>query len=209
MKKLKIIAFIFILLLGFSCRNVVEHIKEVQKQSNESSESKIFVEFPFENNKNIVTKTDVQPLPEIVVSEEHEFFSKKWNVTLDKNKDINLIKEIDKWIGTPYRSGGTTSQGMDCSGFVNEVFKNVYNIDLHRRSVDIWQNSMPVKLQDLKFGDLVFFKINFKQISHVGIYINESMFAHASRTRGVVIESMNLKYWTDRFDRGGRILIKE
>ena len=202
MKRLKIFMLVVFLISLTSCKGIIEHIKEAQRQSTEEKQKKFKLEFPDDQQaRRPRTEREKKPKTEGT----HNFYSEKWKIALSGKEDLNLLKEIDEWLGVPYRNGGTTKAGVDCSGFVLEVYKKVYNLDLHRRSVDIWQNSSPVKREDLRSGDLVFFKINFRQISHVGIYINESYFAHASSSRGVIIESLNVKYWNDRFDRGGRI----
>lgn len=203
MKKLKLFTIITLLISLTSCKGIIEHIKEAQRQTTEEKQKRFELEFPDEQQAR-KPRTERESKPKAEGS--HGFYSEKWKIPLSGKEEISLLKEIDSWLGVPYRNGGTTKAGVDCSGFVLEVYKKVYQLDLHRRSADIWQNSSPVKKQDLRAGDLVFFKINFRQISHVGIYLNDTYFAHASSSRGVIIESLNVKYWNDRFDRGGRII---
>jgi lipoprotein Spr len=119
--------------------------------------------------------------------------------------NASLKKEIESWLGTPYKYGGTTRQGIDCSAFCGQVYKNVYNITLGRSANDIYEQSKPVKKEDLREGDFVFFKINSSKVSHVGIYLSQNKFVHASTSRGVVISDLTDTYYTKYFFSGGRI----
>lgn len=120
--------------------------------------------------------------------------------------NASLKKEIDQWLGVPYKYGGTTKQGVDCSGFCGNVFKNVYNITLGRSAQDIYNQAKPVNRSAVKEGDLVFFKINSSRVSHVGIYLSENKFVHASTSRGVMISNLTEAYWTKYYFACGRVL---
>ncbi len=112
-------------------------------------------------------------------------------------------------MGTPYKYGGFTKQGTDCSGLVMSVYKEVYNINLYRSATDQLKNVTQITQKELETGDLVFFKISDNKVSHVGIYIGEHKFIHASTKRGVVINSLEEEYYKKYFFIGGRILIKK
>lgn len=131
--------------------------------------------------------------------------SQKLGFTLNGDENPELLREIVRWLGTPYRFGGTTAQGMDCSGFAQVVYRNVYNIDLERVTVSMAQTTRTVNRRQLREGDLVFFKIDRRRVSHVGIYISNNKFAHASSSRGVVISDLNQEYYATRFAYGGRV----
>lgn len=120
--------------------------------------------------------------------------------------NASLKKEIDQWLGVPYKYGGTTKQGVDCSGFCGNVFRAVYNINLGRSAQDIYDQSKPVNRTAAKEGDLVFFKINSSRVSHVGIYLSENKFVHASTSRGVMISDLTEAYWTKYYFACGRVL---
>ncbi len=120
-------------------------------------------------------------------------------------KNAALKKEVDSWLGVPYKYGGTTRQGVDCSAFCGHVYKNVYGITLGRSAHDIYEQSAAIKKSELKEGDFVFFKINSSRVSHVGIYLGEDKFVHASTSRGVVISSLNESYWQKYYFGAGRI----
>ncbi|MFA6200021.1 MAG: NlpC/P60 family protein [Bacteroidales bacterium] len=116
-----------------------------------------------------------------------------------------LTEYCKDWIGTPHVMGGMSKQGVDCSGFVDNVYMDVYGISLPRQSQDIEKVVEPIddKTQ-LKEGDLVFFNSQDGKVNHVGIYIKEDTFVHASTSKGVMVSNLNEKYWTNIYRRGGR-----
>lgn len=136
----------------------------------------------------------------------YETFSKKFGVNFKGNENKWMIEEIDAWLGTPYKYGGNSQKGTDCSGFIMTVYKKVNNIDLNRSAYDQMQNTHLINKNEMRFGDLVFFKIDFKKVSHVGLYLGDNKFVHASTKRGVVINDMNETYYKERFFKGGRII---
>lgn len=118
----------------------------------------------------------------------------------------NLYAFIDNWYGTPYRFGGTTRRGIDCSAFMQEIYNGVYKYRLPRTSRDQFSISKKINRQeDLREGDLVFFKIRTSSISHVGIYLADGKFAHASSSKGVTISNLGENYWSRYYVGGGRV----
>ena len=116
-----------------------------------------------------------------------------------------LYYQVYDWVGTRYKYSGTTKKGIDCSGFVCEMYKNVYCTELTGGSADIWKKVNPVEKHELKEGDLLFFKIKKGRISHVGIYLGNNKFAHASVKRGVMVSDLNETYYKNCFYKGGRL----
>ena len=118
-----------------------------------------------------------------------------------------LIKEAKKWLGVKYEYGGSTKDGTDCSGFVMKVFLFVYDIKLPRTSRDQQAFCKRIKKSELKIGDLVFFATtkNKKRVSHVGIYIGDGEFIHASSSKGVVISKLSQGYYTRNYHSSGRV----
>ncbi|NNU90881.1 C40 family peptidase [Anoxybacillus sp. CHMUD] len=110
-----------------------------------------------------------------------------------------LIAEAHKVIGTPYRAGGTTPKGFDCSGFVGYTYKKV-GVSLPRSSGAMYKKGKPVSLKQLAPGDLLFFKTSkHKGISHVAIYIGNGRMIHATSSKGVKVDSIHQSYWKQRF----------
>ena len=134
-----------------------------------------------------------------------DYLSQIMGVALSATSNMKLFHFVYDWIGTPYRFGGSSKHGIDCSAFTKELYSQVFNMDIERNSRDIFSMVSPVKRDDLKEGDLVFFKIHSRRISHVGIYLGNNKFAHAS-SRGVAISSLDDSYYSRYFYRGGRML---
>jgi lipoprotein Spr len=134
-----------------------------------------------------------------------DYLSQIMGVAMSATSNMKLFNFVYSWIGTPYRFGGSSKRGIDCSAFTKELYSQVFNMDIERNSRDIFSMVTPVKQDELKEGDLVFFKIHSKRISHVGIYLGNDRFAHAS-LRGVAINSLEDPYYKRYFYRGGRML---
>ena len=110
-----------------------------------------------------------------------------------------------QWKGVPHRDGGTSKQGVDCSGLMVNSYKEIYGVNLPRSTQYQSQKGVVVSKRDLKTGDLVFFKTGFKQL-HVGVYLKDNQFMHASSSRGVMISKLNNPYWKDAYWHGRRII---
>jgi murein DD-endopeptidase / murein LD-carboxypeptidase len=134
-----------------------------------------------------------------------DYFSQIMGVALSTTSNVKLFQFVYDWIGTPYHFGGDSRKGIDCSAFTKELYSKVFNLTIKRNSRDIFSMVSPVSKQDLQEGDLVFFKIHSRSISHVGIYLGNNKFAHAS-SRGVAISSLEDAYYSRYFYKGGRLL---
>jgi lipoprotein Spr len=135
----------------------------------------------------------------------NDYLSQVMGVALSATSNMKLFHFVYDWIGTPYHFGGGSRKGIDCSGFTKELYSEVFNLDIRRSSRDIFSTVSPVTKDELKEGDLVFFKIHSRRISHVGIYLGNNRFAHAS-SKGVAISSLDDAYYSRYFYRGGRLL---
>ena len=119
-----------------------------------------------------------------------------------------LARVVEGYLGVPYKWGGTTRAGMDCSAFTRIVFRQTYGIELPRTSRQIYRVGRSVRRrQDLKPGDLVFFQNTFsgRGVSHVGIYVGKGRFAHAGVSTGVTITSLNHPYFSTRYVGARRV----
>lgn len=118
-------------------------------------------------------------------------YTKILDVNENTLKNKQLYSFITDWYGTPYKFGGQTSNGIDCSAFTNVLYKEIYNIQLPRSSKDIAETVNRKFTKNLKEGDLVFFAFgNSKEINHVGVYLHNNKFVHASTSKGVIISDL-------------------
>lgn len=131
-----------------------------------------------------------------------------YKASLSQNQIIQILnKQHRNWKGVRYKTGGTSQKGIDCSGLVYRTFKEGMNITLPRSTELQSQLGKRIRKNRLKAGDLVFFKTGsiFKS-QHVGIYINNKRFLHASTSRGVIISSLENQYWEDTYWQSRRVI---
>lgn len=145
--------------------------------------------------KSLIEQSNLETLTNIV--------SEYSNTSVDRDAVMIRIIEL---INTPYLWGGTTTNGIDCSAFCQRVMKFALGIDIPRTS--IMQSSVgdPVDRENLQFGDLVFFNTMGSRISHVGIYLGESVFAHSSSSGGVKTSSLNEDYYNAKYVSARRVI---
>lgn len=135
--------------------------------------------------------------------------SRLYGVRLTSDDNIFLYNEGAKWLGVPHRMGGGTKKGVDCSGFVTIIYREIYGKQLARSSADMLnKNCTKVSRSKLKEGDLVFFRTGSgsKKIpNHVGIYLKNGRFIHTSTSKGVMVSSLSDPYYTRSWITGGRV----
>ena len=123
--------------------------------------------------------------------------SRKLGFTVNRKDDLPLLEEVSRWLGTP------------CSGFVGAVYKNVYHKSLQRTVVNIYnKDCQRIGKRRLKPGDLVFFNFSKRKkrtLNHMGIYLKNGKFIHASTSKGVIVSSLNEQYYTQYWLCGGRV----
>lgn len=135
-----------------------------------------------------------------------EYFSQIMGIAASATTNTKLYQFVYDWIGTPYRLGGKTKKGIDCSKFAYEVYEKVFNTSIGNNSRNIYTQVDPINKSELKPGDLVFFKIRSRSITHVGVYLGDKKFAHSSTSRGVMISNLDEAYWRRYYFNGGRML---
>ncbi|MFC4210768.1 C40 family peptidase [Pedobacter lithocola] len=106
-------------------------------------------------------------------------------------KSKQLYKFITEWTGVKYRFGGMDKRGIDCSGFALMLEKEIYGVTLPRISREQANVVKRKSIDNLKEGDLVFFSFGGKDVDHVGVYLNNGFFVHASTNRGVIVDDLS------------------
>lgn len=133
-------------------------------------------------------------------------YAAKLDVSESSITNYDLYNFIDLWYGVPYKFAGRTKAGVDCSDLASLLFQSVYNITISGTVTDIYKRCKPIKASELREGDLVFFKINSKSLSHIGIYLQNHKFVHASVHAGVVIADLGEDYYRKYYWGAGRLL---
>jgi len=110
----------------------------------------------------------------------------------------SLLEVYQVWKGAPYRLGGTTVSGVDCSAFVQTTYKVALGMQLPRTTKDQVKLGKAIDYSEASVGDLVFFKTAPK-VRHVGVYIGNKQFMHASTSKGVIISRLDNPYWASKY----------
>ncbi|HEY6504662.1 MAG TPA: C40 family peptidase [Chitinophagaceae bacterium] len=122
----------------------------------------------------------------------------------DQVENTELLKAADQWYGTRYKMGGTTKSGIDCSAFVQAVYLSAFGMMVPRTAFEQFKASNRISAVEMKEGDLVFFNTT-GGVSHVGIYLRNNKFIHASSARGVTVSDLFDPYYLKRFLGVGRL----
>jgi cell wall-associated NlpC family hydrolase len=203
----KIFLFLFSLLIISACSS--SNTVRFGKKSADEESKKSAVRFTSEDDSMIVDLNLDLKDPDDLPSEEPDIDVS--SLLAANQNDVNIdvpgfdyttlrekmLMEIIKYLGTPYKYGGNTKAGMDCSAFTQILYRDVFNVSLER-SARLQYNQGKVLSSDdeLKFGDLVFFNTRKRvKPGHVGIYIGDNLFAHASTKKGVTITALDYDYY--------------
>ena len=159
--------------------------------------------------RTVIPKKEETSFSESVLDWVKDKYSCMMEVLPNQISNVMLYRFIDDWYGVKYRMGGTSKKGVDCSAFVQTLYKYVFGLDLFRTACLQFNSSeLIMNPSELQEGDLVFFKVNSSHISHVGVYLHNNFFVHSASSKGVSIANLNSAYWSKYFAGGGRILPK-
>lgn len=157
-------------------------------------------------DNNLTATSEVQGIPEDMPD---PLIVKYSGLVSADPKDITnypLYHFIDDWYGTEYKWGGNDNTGIDCSAFSQKLYREIYGVDLLRTAREQHRNCERIRhSEDAEEGDLIFFRTHRLRISHVGVYLTNGYFVHASSSQGVVISNLNDRYWRRRYAGCGRI----
>lgn len=161
-------------------------------------------------NNSTSTVTRANDFTEALLDKETDILVTKFALMLEMEPDeienLHLYKFLNDWYGVKYKYGGTNISGIDCSAFSQKLYGSIYTINLLRTSRQQHRHCEIIKKYDDAIeGDLVFFRMHRLRISHVGVYLANGYFVHASRSQGVMISSLNDKYWNRRYAGCGRM----
>lgn len=178
-------------------------LPKVEKKINAGS-----MAIPFESLISLSDDLSWEKLQEeLSLREEMKELSLRLGIKNIDPKYIDLYREAVDWLGTKYRRGGMSKTGVDCSGFTNIIYNTVFDKKLPRVSTDIANNlDVTLPADELEPGDLVFFCTRGrKHINHVGVYIGDGRFVHASIKKGVVVATLTEGYYNKALRKAGRI----
>jgi len=124
---------------------------------------------------------------------------------LIKTTKSKLENQYQLYKGIPYKYGGVDKRGFDCSGFTQTIYSNAFNIQLPRTTEAIMKLGRKISKNNLKPGDLVFFRPS-RKYRHVGVFIGNNMFIHSSTSKGIIKSNLDNSYWKKKYRFAKRIL---
>ncbi len=138
----------------------------------------------------------------------HFKYAQLLDTTVETIKNTALYQFIENWWKTNYQYGGATKEGIDCSSFSGILMSNVFGKQLPRSSQEQYLVTAHTDKEKLQEGDLVFFHTRRRKgVSHVGVYLMNGFFVHASTQEGVIISNLNETYYHKRFLSGGKLTL--
>ncbi len=182
----------------FSSKNDRENLEAAKREKNNEPET------------DNATSANVDEIP-IVETVDASAFVEKYEKLKDFGTVLTgrekMLFEIIKYLDTPYQYGGNSTSGIDCSAFTQNVYSSSISQYLPRTASEQFQVGKSISSKsDLKFGDLVFFNTTKRAYpGHVGIYLGDNLFAHASSSQGVMVSSLNGEYFTTRYVGAKRV----
>ena len=156
-----------------------------------------------QNEASVITDAKSTSLIEKLSNLQYKY-AMMLDVDIESLQNLSLFGYIDNWFGTKYRLGGSTKNGIDCSALTSSLLLAVYGFAVPRTARQQYKATEHIKKSDLKEGDLVFFNTH-GGVSHVGLYLDNDFFVHASSSQGVTISCLDDDYYSKRFICGGRV----
>jgi cell wall-associated NlpC family hydrolase len=192
-------------------RDLERLLKNLQGEITKYQNQRGDIVAELEATKKVVDQQQEAKDRERRTKQERELTRKQEHITATgksgRLSEGKLVAAVDRLIGTPYRFGGDSERGIDCSAFTRRVYRS-QNVELPRNSRDQARVSASVAYASVRTGDLIFFDTSINGgISHVGVYLGKNTFAHASSSKGVTRSSLKEKYYVKRFVKGGRIFV--
>ena len=136
-----------------------------------------------------------------------EHYEKMRSLNVPFTEREKILFEVIKYLETPYKYGGNTDKGIDCSAFTKQVYEKSVSVELPRTAREQFNTGEKVSKDELKFGDLVFFNTRkTNNPGHVGIYLGDNQFVHASKTYGVTVSSLDANYYKKRYAGARRMM---
>ncbi len=213
LKKVNIVivtGFVFAILIFDGCGGSSPRFGgSERKKSSTETKSKPGPRFSSKEAEEEMKENDKKVEPkevERIASGERDFKKEK-NPAIKPLDQSKMMREISKYMGVAYVNGGISMTGMDCSGYTMTVYKNSIGVQLPRSSAEQSKIGKAVDFNQLKFGDLIFFNTTGESASHVGIYLGDDLFAHASVSLGVTISSLQSSYYSKRYESARRIIL--
>jgi cell wall-associated NlpC family hydrolase len=193
---------------GTSVKKDVKFLDEIiiqasSDQSNASDPKAAFSQSLFKEDKKTVVATPIDASSIENASSLQLKYALLLDIEVEQIINLNVFKILDEWMGTRYRLGGATKDGIDCSALMQILFTSLYGITLPRTAREQYDFSRKISRTELKEGDLVFFN-TIGGVSHVGMYLQNNKFIHAS-TSGVTISDLYDEYWMKKFIGVGRV----
>ncbi|MDQ3192678.1 MAG: NlpC/P60 family protein [Bacteroidota bacterium] len=197
-----------LLLLALALTLIVSSCSSTKKTSGKSNQrSTTKTSKTTTSTKNEPVKTETKP--DKPSKESGNILKTKYAQILDVQpsalKNIELYEFIENWYGVPYKYGGRSKNGVDCSNFATLLYEDIYKKQISGSCVNLFALCKEIKTSELKEGDFLFFKIDQTKISHIGVYLHNNKFVHSTTKRGVMINDLDEAYYKKYFYTAGRL----
>ncbi len=205
--------FLLVIVLSGSCA------KKTYEKTDYSFYKREITKLNNSKKNKVQKKEDIQSKSDIKTSKkakyltpaEKERYAALLNINPDSLGNERLYATITKWMDTPYQWGGNSQNGVDCSSLTQQIYYEVYAMEIPRTSVQQFYFDTRAHFKSQKYlkeGDLVFFRLRYQDeiVSHVGIYLQNGRFLGSNAPRGVEITDLDTKYWQDKYVASARLL---